>query len=136
MAQILSLGLDCWVEKSCYRLRTPLAIGGTRTQVFADSMAIAESTLNHCTTYTLKTWFAWNQLYFLLLLTTDLCSPFTYSTSYASLLAELHCNWRQHCCIAHLSYPCTAVHNATFKAGLQYPSFIAMWIFLCSAFGY
>ena len=37
------------MEKPCYRQKTPLVIGGTRTQVLADSMAIAASALNHCT---------------------------------------------------------------------------------------
>ena len=31
--------------------KTPLVVGETRTQVFADSMAIAASALNHCATY-------------------------------------------------------------------------------------
>ena len=30
--------------------KTPLDVGGIRTQVLADSMAIAASALNHCTT--------------------------------------------------------------------------------------
>ena len=37
-------------EKPCYRIKTPLVVGGTRTQVLADSMAIAASVLNHCAT--------------------------------------------------------------------------------------
>ena len=38
------------VGKPCYWRRAALVIGGTLTQVFADSRAIAASTLNHCTT--------------------------------------------------------------------------------------
>ena len=45
-----SVGIHCWVEKPCYRRKTSLVVGGTRTQVLADSMAIAASALNHCTT--------------------------------------------------------------------------------------
>ena len=37
MAQILALRLDCLMEKPCYRGKTPLVVGGTRTQVLADS---------------------------------------------------------------------------------------------------
>ena len=57
-----SLGLDnwgtrhrCWrwdliVEQRnfVYRRNTPLALGGTRTQVLAHSLTIAASALNHC----------------------------------------------------------------------------------------
>ena len=51
MAQILVFGFHWWVEKPCYKWKkTPLVIGGTRTQVLADSMAIAVSALNHYTT--------------------------------------------------------------------------------------
>ena len=32
------------------QVKTPLVVGGTQTQVVADSMTIAASTLNHCTT--------------------------------------------------------------------------------------
>ena len=34
----------------CYGQETLLVVGGTRTQVLADSMAITASTLNHCAT--------------------------------------------------------------------------------------
>ena len=51
-AQVISLGFDCWVEKPCYRRKTPLAVGGTWTQVLADRMAIAARALNQCTTLT------------------------------------------------------------------------------------
>ena len=47
MAQMLALGFDCWVEKPCYRQKTSLVLGGTWTQVLADSMVIAVSALNH-----------------------------------------------------------------------------------------
>ena len=53
MAQMLALGFDCWVEKSYYRRKTPLGVGGTQTQVLADSIAIAASALNHCANYCL-----------------------------------------------------------------------------------
>ena len=39
MTQMLVL-FDFWVEKPYYRKKTPLVVGGTRTQVLADSMAI------------------------------------------------------------------------------------------------
>ena len=39
------------MEKPCYRRKTPLVVVGTRTQVLADSIAIAASALNHCATY-------------------------------------------------------------------------------------
>ena len=43
MAQMLALGFDCWVEKPCYRRKTPLVVWGTQTQALADSIAIAAS---------------------------------------------------------------------------------------------
>ena len=52
MAQIIALGFDGRVENPCYRRKTPLVVGGTWTQVLADSMVIAASALNHCTTKT------------------------------------------------------------------------------------
>ena len=39
-----------WVQKPYRRRKTPLVVGGTRTQVLADSMTIAASALNHCVT--------------------------------------------------------------------------------------
>ena len=39
------------MEKPDHRRKTPLVVGGTRTQVLADSMAINTSALNHCATY-------------------------------------------------------------------------------------
>ena len=42
---MLALGFDCWVEKPCYRRKTSLVIGGTRTRVLADSIAIAANAL-------------------------------------------------------------------------------------------
>ena len=54
MAQILALGFDCWMGKPCYRWKTPLVLGETRTRVLADSITIAASALNHCTSYTLN----------------------------------------------------------------------------------
>ena len=47
MAQMLALGFDCRVEKPCYRRKTSLVVGGTWTQVLADSIAIAASGLDH-----------------------------------------------------------------------------------------
>ena len=44
-AQKLALGFDWGVKKPCYRRKTSLVVGGTRTQVLADSMTIAASTL-------------------------------------------------------------------------------------------
>ena len=48
IAQILSLGFNCWVEKPCFRRKTPLVVGGTWTHFLADSMTIAVRALNHC----------------------------------------------------------------------------------------
>ena len=48
MTQKLGFGFGWWVEKPYYRRKTPLIIGGTRTQILADSMAIAASALNRC----------------------------------------------------------------------------------------
>ena len=45
-----ALGFDWGVEKPFYRRKTPLVVGGTRTQVLADSKIIAASALDHCTT--------------------------------------------------------------------------------------
>ena len=50
IAQMLALGFDWIVEKPYYRIKTPLVVGETRTQVLADSMTIAANALNHCTT--------------------------------------------------------------------------------------
>ena len=55
MAQVLALGFNWRVAKPCYRRKTLLVIGGTRTQVFADNMAIAASALNYCATKGLAT---------------------------------------------------------------------------------
>ena len=41
------LGFDCWVEKPYYRRKTPLVIGGSRTRVIMDSIAIAASVLTY-----------------------------------------------------------------------------------------
>ena len=48
--QMLALGSDCYVEKPFYRWKTPLVVGGTPTQVLADSIAIAASALHHYAT--------------------------------------------------------------------------------------
>ena len=50
--QMLAFGFDCGVEKPYYKRKTPLAVGGTRTQaqVLANNMAIAASALDHCAT--------------------------------------------------------------------------------------
>ena len=50
MAQMLVLGYSCCVEKPYYKRKTPLVVGGTRTQVLEDSIAIAASALNHWAT--------------------------------------------------------------------------------------
>ena len=50
MVQIVAFRLGFGVQKLCYKRKTPLVLGGTRTQVIADSMAIAASALNHCAT--------------------------------------------------------------------------------------
>ena len=47
---IYMLDFNCWAEKPCYKRKTELVIGGTRTQVLADNMAIEASALNHCAT--------------------------------------------------------------------------------------
>ena len=44
-------GFDLSVKKAYYRRKTPLVESGTRTRVLADSMTIAASALNHCTTW-------------------------------------------------------------------------------------
>ena len=46
----LVLGFDCWVKKPCYCQNALSVIGGSWTQVLADSMAIAGREQNHCTT--------------------------------------------------------------------------------------
>ena len=38
------------VKTPYYRRKTPLVIGGTRTQVLADSMVSGASALDHCAT--------------------------------------------------------------------------------------
>ena len=48
--EFLAMGFDWWGEKSYHRRKTAPVIGGTRTQVLADSMTIAASVLNHCAT--------------------------------------------------------------------------------------
>ena len=50
--QMLALRFDCCGRKPCYRQKTPLVLGGTRTQDLADSIAIAARALNHCITLT------------------------------------------------------------------------------------
>ena len=52
IAQMLALGFDWGVEKPYYRRKTSLVVGGTRTRVLADSMTIAATALDHCTTET------------------------------------------------------------------------------------
>ena len=50
------LDIGCWrwgfifEWNNLLQAKSPLVIGGTRTQVLADSMVIAASALNHCTT--------------------------------------------------------------------------------------
>ena len=43
MAPILALGFNYWVENPCDKNKFLLVVGGTWTQVLADSMAIAAS---------------------------------------------------------------------------------------------
>ena len=50
MAPMLASCLDWQVEKSYFRKRSPLVVGGTRTQFLADSMALAARVLDHYTT--------------------------------------------------------------------------------------
>ena len=50
------LTFNWWMEKLYSRRKTPLVISGTQTQILAESMAIAASTLNHCPTCTFTNW--------------------------------------------------------------------------------
>ena len=45
----VSVGIRLLSGETLLQAKTPLVVGGTRTQVFANSIAIAASTLNHCT---------------------------------------------------------------------------------------
>ena len=50
MVQMLALGFELVSGETFLQEKTSLVISGTQTQVLADSMTIAASVLNHCTT--------------------------------------------------------------------------------------
>ena len=52
IAQMLALGFDWRIGKTLLQEKTSLVVGGTRTQVLADSMPFAASAQDHCTTKT------------------------------------------------------------------------------------
>ena len=50
MAQILALEFNCWVTKPCYRQKTLLVKGETRTRLIENSLTIAASFLSNSAT--------------------------------------------------------------------------------------